>query len=221
MTLQVYSAFAFSQYSRLFLTWALTKIRTYALISRVRHGTTAKGRIRRAASSAGAEARRRRAQSENTRRKMRMSRSYEGTLAAKEHNERKDKSRCAFLPCDPCVLLRQIHTRLRLRRSARFLSANLSAVPTAIDPAEAQGPARAAVLAAVEDCGIESREAALSPHAPIPLNLYQSGGLFYFRIATQASSARLVHFRGNSTQLPFHEQVTHRNELLSINPNQA
>jgi hypothetical protein len=32
---------------------------------------------------------------------------------------------------------------------------------------------------------------------------------------------RLGHFRGKSTQLPFHEQFTHNNGLFSVKPSQG
>ena len=180
----------------------LTKIRTYALISGVRHGATVKSRLREsAAASAGAEARRSRAQSENARRKMRMSRSYEGTSAAKEHKERRDKNFCRFLPCDPCVLLRPVHSWLRLRRAARFLSANLSAVLSTV------GPAKAEALAAVERCGMENAKTAFLPYEPIHAKLYLISGLYHFCITTKASSEHFGAFwafslKSNTTAFP-------------------
>jgi hypothetical protein len=143
-----------------------------------------------------------------------MSRSYEGTFAAKEHKERRDKNFCRFLPCDPCVLLRPIHSWLRLRRAARFLSANLSAA----------GPAQAAALAAVEGCGMENARASFLPCEPIHLNLHQIGGFHRLSahfLSAKASAAADGPFRGKRTQLPLHEHVTHNNAVFRSSPIKA
>jgi len=71
---------------------------------------------------------------------------------------------------------------------------------------------------------IQNRRVPFLPHEPIHLNLYQIGGLFHLSahfLSAKASEAADEPFRGKSTQLPFHEHVTHNNELLSIKPSQG
>jgi hypothetical protein len=164
MTLQVYSAFAFSQFQKavdiqrlafpnlpshfiafiispgpprfftiqnspfpIFSNRGLTKIRTYGLISRVRHGATVKSRIRAAASSAGAGGKLR----------------WDGGQ----------------------------HSTVGLRCCAAG-----SVAPRQRRPTASSGRCGGSATKSK----IENGRTAFLPHEPIPLNLHQIDGLYYF-----------------------------------------
>jgi len=147
---------------------ALTKIRTYGLISRVSHGATVISRIRAAASSAGAGGKLR----------------WDGGQ----------------------------HSTVGLRCCAAG-----SVAPRQLRPTASSGRCGGSATKSK----IENGRMAFLPHEPIPLNLHQIGGLYHFASQRRLSCSRFEPFRGKSTQLPFHEQVIHRNELLSVKPSQG
>jgi hypothetical protein len=71
---------------------------------------------------------------------------------------------------------------------------------------------------------IGNGRASFLPNGPIHLKLYQIGGLYHLSthfLSAKASAAADELFRGKSTQLPYHKQVTHNHGLFSVKPSQG